>query len=128
MPRIRIVLADDHQAMLAKLRSDLGEEFEVVAVASNGEEALQAVVAFDPDVLVTDISMPVLNGLQTAERLLLNKSRAKVVVLSIHDDADFFDAAFRAGASAYVTKSRLVKDLSVAIRKVVSGHTFVSPH
>ncbi len=95
MSKIRVVLADDHQAMLARVREELGEHFEVVAAVSNGAEALKAIAAFDPDVLVADISMPVLDGLQTATSLRANKNRAKrapdclsdVGFGQLHDDA-----------------------------------------
>jgi DNA-binding NarL/FixJ family response regulator len=128
MPRVRILLADDHEAMLARVRSELEEEFEVVAVVRNGLEALEAVASLDPDVLVIDISMPVMDGLQTANKLRASKSRVKVVFLTIHDDPDFFEAAFRAGALAYVTKERVPRDLVQAVRRVVAGHSFISPH
>jgi len=125
--KTRVLLADDHQTMLSRVRRELGEEFEIVATVTDGRAAVEAALLYDPDVLVTDLSMPVMDGLQVASALKANKSRAKIVFLTIHEDADFFDAAFSAGASGYVTKARLSTDLIVAIRHVLRGHKFLSP-
>lgn len=126
MAKIRVVLADDHQAVLARVSRTLMDEFEVVATAEDGNQAVEAVLALDPDVLVTDISMPLLDGLQVARRLQRANCRAKIVFLTIHEDRDFVDAALYAGASGYVTKARLSTDLVPAIREALLGHTFVS--
>ena len=126
MSKARVLLADDHQAMLAKVRRELGDEFEIVATVGNGEEAVDAVCRLDPDVLVIDISMPVLNGLEAASRLRATSCRTKIVFLTIHTDPDYIAAAFSSGASAYVSKNRLSTDLVPAIREVLQGHTFVS--
>jgi DNA-binding NarL/FixJ family response regulator len=126
MAKVRVLLADDHQAVLAKIRRELGEEFEIVGTAGNGQEALDAVTRFDPDVLVIDISMPILNGLEAAVRLRSDCCRTKVVFLTIHADPDFIAAAFSAGASGYVTKNRLSPDLVLAIREALLGNTFIS--
>lgn len=127
MPKTRVLLADDHQTMLARICRELGEEFEIVATVTDGRAAVEAALLYDPDVLVTDISMPVMDGLQVASALKANHSRAKIVFLTIHEDADFFDAAFSAGASGYVTKARLSSDLILAIRYVLRGQKFLSP-
>ena len=79
-----------------------------------------------PDVLVIDISMPVLNGLQAVTRVCAVHARTKVVFLTVHDDHDFVAAAFSAGASGYVTKAQLATDLVPAIREVLEGRTYVS--
>jgi len=125
MAKIRVVLADDHHAVLAEVRQELGEEFEIVAAVEDGGKAVEAVRRLDPDVLVLDISMPVLNGLQAASRLQADNCRTKIVFLTIHEDPDFLKAALSAGASGYVTKSRL-SDLVPAIREALLGRTFVS--
>jgi DNA-binding NarL/FixJ family response regulator len=126
--RIRVVLADDHQSVIARVRAVLGEEFEVIDTAENGDQAVNSVLLLDADVLVIDISMPVLNGFQAATRLQRTNSRAKVIFLTIHEDPDFVTAAFAAGASGYVIKSRLNTDLIPAIREALLGNTFVSQH
>ncbi|MGB8768662.1 MAG: response regulator transcription factor [Candidatus Korobacteraceae bacterium] len=126
MDKIRVVLADDHKALLARVRRTLCEEFEVVATVEDGNQAVDAVVLLNPDVLVIDISMPILDGLQAAKRLQKTNSRAKVVFLTIHEDRDFVAAALSAGASGYVTKNRLSTDLVPAIHAALKGRTFVS--
>jgi len=126
MAKIRVVLADDHQAVLAKVRGVLGEDFEVVDAVADGSQAVDVVLALDPDVLVTDISMPLLDGLQVAKRLQSAHCRAKIVFLTVHEDQDIVAAALDAGASGYVTKSRLATDLIPAIREALLGRTFVS--
>ena len=124
--KIRVVLADDHQALLARVRRVLAEEYEVVGVVANGSQAVDAVRTLNPDVLVIDISMPVLDGLQAARQLQKANCRTKVVFLTIHEDHDFVAAAFSAGAVGYVTKACLSTDLVPAILGAMQGHTFVS--
>jgi DNA-binding NarL/FixJ family response regulator len=124
--KIRVVLADDRQQMIAIVRRTLGEEFEVVGAVENGEHAVDAVLMLNPDALVIDISMPILNGLQAAKQLQTANCRAKVIFLTIYEGPDFLDAAFSAGASGYVTKSRLSTDLIPAIREAMLGQIFVS--
>jgi DNA-binding NarL/FixJ family response regulator len=124
--KIRVVLADDHREVIAKIRGLLSDEFEVVDAVVNGIQAVSAVLALEPDVLVTDISMPLLNGLQAARRIQNAKPRVKIVFVTIHEDRDFIAAAFSAGATGYVTKRCLSTDLVFAIREALKGHTFVS--
>jgi DNA-binding NarL/FixJ family response regulator len=124
--KIRVVLADDHREVIAKVRGVLGDEFEVIETAENGHQAVTAVLALDPDIFVTDISMPLLNGLQAARSIQKMNSRVKIIFLTIHEDRDFIAAAFSAGATGYVTKRRLSTDLVFAIQEAMKGHTFVS--
>jgi len=126
MGKIRVLLADDHEAILAKIRAVLGDEFDIVGAVTNGREAVEEVRRLDPDVLVIDISMPVLNGLEATSQLQSCKARAKIVFLTVHEDQDYVDAAFGAGASAYVTKSHVTTDLIPAIREALNGGTYVS--
>jgi DNA-binding NarL/FixJ family response regulator len=126
MSKIRVVLADDHQQMIATVRQTLGEQFEVVGAVENGKQAVDAVLTLDPDALVIDISMPVLNGLQAAKQLQTANSRAKIIFLTIYESRDFLDAAFSAGASGYVNKGRLSTDLLPAIHEVILGRIFIS--
>ena len=124
--RIRVVLADDHREVIATIRGILGDEFDVIEAAENGRQAVTAVVALDPDVFVTDISMPLLNGLQAARSIQKTNPRVKIIFLTIHEDRDFIAAAFSAGATGYVTKRRLSTDLVVAIQEALKGRAFVS--
>jgi DNA-binding NarL/FixJ family response regulator len=124
--KIRVVLADDHREVIAKIRGVLGDEFEVVEAAVNGIQAVSAVLALNPDVFVTDISMPLLNGLQAARRIQSANPRVKIIFVTVHEDRDFIAAAFSAGATAYVTKPRLSTDLVFAIQEALKGNAFVS--
>jgi DNA-binding NarL/FixJ family response regulator len=124
--RIRVVLADDFQPIVAKVRGILDDEFEVIGTAENGNQAVDSVLTLDADVLITDISMPVVNGLQAAERLQMANCRARILFLTIHEDPEYVRAAFAAGAAAYVLKSRLWTDLIPAIREALRGNIFVS--
>lgn len=125
MGKIRVVLADDHQQMIARVRQTLGEEFEVVGAVEDGKQAVNAVLTLNPDALVIDISMPVLNGLQAAKQLQTADCPTKIIFLSIYDGRDFLDAAFSAGASGYVNKARLSTDLIPAIHEAMLGQILV---
>ena len=126
MGKIRVLLADDHETVLARIRSLLCKDFEVVGIADNGRDAVAEVRRLDPDVLVIDISMPVMDGLQAASQLHRRSCRTKVVFLTVHEDRDYVDAALAVGASGYVTKSHVTSDLVPAIREAIDGHTYVS--
>jgi DNA-binding NarL/FixJ family response regulator len=126
LAKLRVVLADDHRQMIEIVRETLGEEFEVVGTAENGKQAVEAVLRLNPDALVTDISMPVLNGLQAAKQLQMSESRAKIIFLTIYQSRDYLDAAFSAGASGYVNKGRLSTDLIPAIHEAMLGRIFIS--
>lgn len=126
MAKTRVLIADDHEKMLAEVRAVLSKDFEVVGTASNGREAIAEVRRLNPDVLVIDISMPVLDGLQAASQLRGKACGTKIIFLTVHEDQDYVDAAFAAGASGYVTKSHVTTDLVTAIREAVSGRKYVS--
>jgi DNA-binding NarL/FixJ family response regulator len=126
MGKARILLADDHETILNRVRSILGEDFEVVGAVNNGQDAMAEVERLDPDVLVIDISMPVLDGLKTVARLRSMSCHTRFIFLTVHEDADFIAAAFSAGASGYVTKSHVSTDLVPAIREALEGRTYVS--
>lgn len=124
--KVRVLLADDHAPILEKVRGVLGDEFEVVGAVSNGRDAITEVQRLHPDVLIIDIAMPVLNGLQATCHLVSYNVQTKIVLLTVHEDQDYVDAALHAGASGYVTKSHLTSDLVPAIREVLRGGTYVS--
>lgn len=127
MAKIAVVLADDNAAVLGDLRQELEDEFRIVGTAANGEEAIRQVLRLDPDVLVLDITMPSLTGLEVASRLYGKHSRTKILFLTIHKEPEYISAGFSAGALGYVTKQRLYSDLSLAIREVFEGRKFLSP-
>ncbi len=127
LERIRVLLADDHEAMLERVTKLLGAECDVVGAVSDGEQALEAVRQLNPDVLVLDISMPVMNGIETALRLKEAGIEVRIVFLTVHDDQDFAREALEAGELGYVIKPRIASDLMVAIHEVQAGRFFVSP-
>jgi DNA-binding NarL/FixJ family response regulator len=124
--RPRILLADDHKEMRDRIQRHLELEFDVVAAVENGRTLLEAASRLNPDVCLLDISMPVLNGIETAIQLKERGSTAKVLFLTIHEDPDFLDAALKTGASGYVLKRRMASELRPAIRDVLAGKTFIS--
>ncbi len=126
MAKTRILLADDHPAVLDKLAHLLGDAYEVVGSVSNGQAAVDAAVRECPDVVLMDISMPVMNGIEAAEQLIRMRTKAKIVFLTVHDDPDFVRAALATGAAGYVLKSLMATDLFPAIREALAGHRFVS--
>ena len=125
MCKVRVLLADDHEGILASVRTVLDEEFEVVGAVRNGRDALAEVQRLAPDVLVMDICMPVMDGLRAASLLDSNRS-TKVVFLTLHEDREFVAAAFSAGASGYVLKSKMATDLVPAIRAALQGCRYIS--
>jgi len=116
-----VLLADDHEPVLAELRITLAQEFEIVAGVRNGPDIMAEVERLDPDVLVTDISMPLVNGIEVVLRLRSINPRTKVVFLAVHEDQPFIDAAFSTGACAYVIKADATTDLIPAIRECLKG-------
>jgi DNA-binding NarL/FixJ family response regulator len=124
---VRVLLADDSPSMLQAARRILEPEFQVVGTVDDGQAVLEATKSLKPDVLILDISMGIMNGLEAARLLRRIGSTAKIVFLTVHNDQDFVEEAFSAGAVGYVIKPRLGTDLLVAVREAVMGHTFVSP-
>lgn len=124
---VRVLLADDSPSMLQAARRILEPEFEVVGTVDDGQAVLEATKSLNPDVLVLDISMGVMSGLEAARLLRRIGSTAKIVFLTVHNDQDFVEEAFSAGAVGYVIKPRLGTDLLVAVREALIGHRFVSP-
>jgi len=125
--RVSVLLADDHQAFLRVVARHLEPHFEVVRTVGNGNAMLDEAVRLEPDVVVLDISMPGLNGIEAARRLKATGSRAKIVFLTVHADQDFVRAALGAGAVGYVLKSELASDLLTCLRQADIASPFVSP-
>jgi DNA-binding NarL/FixJ family response regulator len=127
MDRIRLLLADDHVMFAQGLESLLCEEFDLLGTARNGEELVDATLRLQPDVILVDISMPVLNGFDAVRRIREAGNEGKVIFLTMHDDATLLAEAFRCGASGYILKNAAGEELVNAIREVAEGHTYVSP-
>jgi DNA-binding NarL/FixJ family response regulator len=123
---MRVLLADDHRGVLELVRTLLKTEVEVVGCVDNGESLFDAAMELHPDVIVTDISMPNLSGIEAVDRLRESGCMSKIVFLTAHSDPDFIDAALKTGALAYVFKTSIATDLLFAIQEVFAGRVFVS--
>jgi DNA-binding NarL/FixJ family response regulator len=122
----RVVVADDHQSLLDRVVSILDGEFSVVGTAKDGLALVEAEAQLTPDVLVIDISMPGMSGLEAASCIRRRGSRAAVVCLTAHQEPEIVEAAWRAGALGYVAKTALARDLVPAVRAALSGRRFLS--
>src|SRR3954470_4058869 len=121
----KIILVDDHQIIRHGIRTTLtGSNWDVCAEASNGKEAIEAIRKFDPDVVLLDVSMPIMNGFETARLVREIGLRTRIVMFSVHESAGFIREARNVGAVGYVLKSRSSGDLVKAIESVLSGDTF----
>jgi DNA-binding NarL/FixJ family response regulator len=126
---IKIILADDHQIVRHGLRSLLEAEpdMKILAEADNGRDALRLARDLAPQVIIMDISMPDLNGIEATRQILLENPRLKVIALSMHSDSLFIMNMLKAGASGYLLKDCALEELVKAIRTVVANKTYLSP-
>jgi len=127
MIRPRVLLADDHKIVAQGLSSILEPEYELVGIAEDGRQLVSAFEELRPDVVVTDISMPSLNGLEAARQIKKIDDRAKIVFLTMHLDADFASAAFQLGASGYLLKHSAAEELKTALNEVLRGRVYITP-
>ena len=122
----RILLADDQREILAMVNSILSTEFTVVGIAEDGMHAVDLAMNLQPDILVLDISMPLVNGIEAACRLRERASQVRIIFLTVHSDPEFVEAALGAGAFGYVLKAFVAAELVPAIWAAVHGETFIS--
>lgn len=127
MTKPRILLADDHTLFVEALQKVLEPEFELVGSVGDGRALLEASPRLKPDLILLDISMPLLNGIDAAQQLRRLVPDTKVVFLSMHGDPTYVTEGFRAGASGYVLKRASATELIQAIRAALRGHLYVSP-
>ena len=125
--RPKVLLADDHAMVVEGLAALLNERFDLVGTVGDGSALLDAARKLRPDVIIADMAMPVLSGLEALRRLKAVKSAAKVIILTMHADPDLAAEAFRAGASGYVLKLSAGEELVTAIEDVVQGRTYLTP-
>jgi DNA-binding NarL/FixJ family response regulator len=125
--RPRVLLADDHMLVIEGLRRILEGECEVVGAVEDGRSLLKAAEKLKPDIVLLDISIPLLNGVEAARRLRKTVPAAKLIFVTMHADATYVTGAFRAGASGYVLKRCASMELVSAIREVLKGHTYITP-
>ena len=127
MSRPRVLLADDHALLLGAFEKLLADEFDIVGQVSDGRAVVAAAETLNPDVVVLDISMPLLNGLEAGRQIKQKSRGVKLVFLTMNEDADLAAEAFRSGASAYVLKRSAASELLTAIREVMQGRSYITP-
>ena len=127
MTRPRVLLADDHKIVAEGLRTILEQEFELVGTVEDGRALLEAAEKLNPDVIVTDISMPLLNGIEAAQQIKKLTPKVKIVFLTMHPDVTYATRALEAGASGYVLKHAAPSELITAIKEVLNGRIYLTP-
>jgi DNA-binding NarL/FixJ family response regulator len=126
MPKTKVLLAEDHTVVAEGLQSLLKDTFELVGMVHDGRALLDAVEKLRPDVIVTDISMPLLNGLDAVLQIRARRPEARIIVLTMHRDTHLAAKAFRAGVSGYLLKVSPAEELINAIREVARGRSYVT--
>jgi len=127
MTKARILLADDHTLVVEGFRKILEPEFDLVGTVEDGRALLEAAQKLHPDVILLDISMPLLNGIDAARRLKKMMPEVKLIFVTMHADPAYVTEAFRVGATGYVLKRSAAADLLQAVRTVLNGHYYVAP-
>ena len=125
---VRILLADDNSAVLDQISRVLSKDYEIVAALKEGQKVVKECLRLKPDVVILDISMGDISGIDLARELANSGCRSKVVFLTVHEDYDFVKAAIGSGAQAYVIKSRLSADLVSGVEAAMAEKLFVSPN
>src|SRR4249920_1473524 len=127
MPAPRVLLADDHNLLLGAFEKLLAPECEIVGTASDGRTLVVEAQRLRPDVVVLDIAMPLLNGLDAGRQIKQLRKEVKLVFVTMNEDSDLAAEAFRAGASAYLLKRSAASELPTAIREVMQGRSYITP-
>ncbi len=127
MKRTRILLADDHKIVLDGLRSLLEPDFMLVGAVEDGRSLVSFAQQLHPDVIVVDISLPLLNGIEAVRQIKKTDNQVKVIFLTMHPDVTYAIRAFEAGASGYVLKHSASSELLTAIQEAIKGRTYVTP-
>lgn len=127
MKKPTVILADDHTLVLEGFRRLLETHCELLATVGDGQALLRAVTEHRPDIVLLDISMPVMNGIEAARALQTRFPSTKLVFVTMHADPAYIRAAFQAGASGYILKQSLGDELMQALQTVLRGHTYVTP-
>jgi DNA-binding NarL/FixJ family response regulator len=127
LKRPRVLLADDNGPLVERVKSVLQKDFEIVGNVGTGSELVSEADRLRPDVIVLDVSMPGLTGIEAAHKLRLAGSMSKLVFLTVHERVEFVRACLAEGALGYVVKSRISMDLVPAISDALAGRRFISP-
>jgi DNA-binding NarL/FixJ family response regulator len=128
LTKVRILLADDHPHFPELEERLLQPEFEVVGKVRDGRALVEDAMLLKPDLIVTDVSMPVLNGIEAADLLRQSGCKSRIIFLTVHSDPDFVRRCLSTGAFGYVVKSRMATELLPAVREALEGSIFVSRH
>jgi DNA-binding NarL/FixJ family response regulator len=126
MIRTRVVVADDLSPVLSTVAALLRESFDVVGLVSDGRAALEATLKLEPDLVILDISMPAMSGIEVAQELKKRGNKARIVFLTVHEDADILKICHAAGGLGYVVKLLMDTDLIPAMNEALAGHLFTS--
>jgi DNA-binding NarL/FixJ family response regulator len=126
LTKVRILLADDHPGFTDMAERLLEPEFEIVGKVADGQSLFDAAMRLEPEIIVTDISMPVLTGIDAAEQLKKAGCKSRIIFLTVHLGADFVSRCISTGALGFVVKSRIATELVSAVREALAGHIFVS--
>ncbi len=127
MKRPRIILADDHKIFAEGLKRLLEPDYEIVAIVEDGEELVATAAQLPADLILADISMPGLNGLEAARQIIESNMDAKIILLTMHDEVTYATTALDAGVRGYVLKQAEPSELLAAIKEVLKGYVYVSP-
>src|SRR5271166_7140162 len=126
-PAARVLIADDHRLVAETCKSMLEAEFEILGVYTDGRSLVQAALSLKPDIVLLDIGMPQLNGLDAGEQIKAKLPKVKLVFLTMNVAPEVVAEAFRRGASAYVLKQSAAEELLSALRRVLRGESYLSP-
>jgi len=126
VPQTRVLVADDHTRILSAVATLLGNSFEVVGLVSDGRAALDATLKLKPDLVILDVSMPSMSGIEVARELKRRPNRAKIVFLTVPEDAEILKSCLAAGGLGYVVKALMDSDLIPAMKDALAGRVFVS--
>jgi len=127
MPKPRLLLADDHELLLDGLRKILEPDFDLIGAVGDGRAAVAAFEQYQPDLILLDIALPLLNGIEAARQVRCNSPDARILFVTMQTDRIYVEEAFRAGASGYVLKQAAATELVEAIKTVLRGRTYISP-
>lgn len=127
MTRKRVLLADDHAAMLEEVRALLGDDYEVVGAVDNGQKLVEAATALNPDVIVSDISMPVMTGFEAAAKIRQLGITSRIIFLTVQSSTAYLKKARALGADGYVLKIYTNEQLPLAVASVLTGTPYFSP-
>jgi DNA-binding NarL/FixJ family response regulator len=125
--KIRIVVADDHEEMLSLVKEVLQPEFEVVAAVRDGRDLLNAVKNFKPDVIIADITMPEMSGIEATRKIVEEDLEARIILLTMHNDRTMVEEGLSAGAKGYVLKLAASQELVPAVYEIIQGRFYISP-